>query len=174
MSTAALPHVSSPDDEDLANLYHQVLAGFAEESPTTEQTLRNGEGEIETLYSNYGDDGGDTPTSTRQQRLTVTPPVRSGASLLAYTRLFQIAHSTSGHIGLPPSPRPSVRPVSTAPSVQSPTLRGPRPLPRIPGQPPAMPTPPPPPPPVLYPMPEPRIPDDLPPPPLPPKRTSDP
>lgn len=88
MSTAALPHVSSPDDEDLANLYHQVLAGFAEESPTTEQSLRNGDGESDTLYSNYGDDGGDTPTTTRQQRLTVTPSVRGGTWVLAYIRVF--------------------------------------------------------------------------------------
>ncbi|KAH9926963.1 uncharacterized protein B0H18DRAFT_305210 [Fomitopsis serialis] len=93
MSTAALPHVSSPDDEDLANLYHQVLAGFAEEAPAADQTMRNSEGELETLYNNYGEDGGDTPTTTRQQSLTMTPPMRSGTSPLAYFRPFQVAQS---------------------------------------------------------------------------------
>ncbi|KAI0924365.1 hypothetical protein AcW2_005263 [Taiwanofungus camphoratus] len=148
-SSAALSRLSTPGDEDLVSLYHQVLAGFAEESPTTEQVMHNGEREVETFHNHYGDDGSDIPTSTRLQANHTYSP---GYSL-----------------GLPPSPRP----VSSQSNVQSPTQRGPRPLPRIPGQ--SLPIPPPPPPPMSYSagMPEPRpyMPEELPPPP-PPKRSS--
>ncbi|OJT02956.1 Rho1 guanine nucleotide exchange factor 1 [Trametes pubescens] len=43
-----------PGDEDLAQLYHQVLAGFAEESPTSEQSLHSipqyADREVESIY----------------------------------------------------------------------------------------------------------------------------
>jgi len=94
MSTAALSHVSSPDDEDLANLYHQVLAGFAEEAPAADQKMRNSEGELETLYNN------------------MTPPMRSGTSPLAYFRPFQVAQSR---------PRPSRYPTFST-TFSSPSL----------------------------------------------------
>ncbi|KZT00583.1 uncharacterized protein LAESUDRAFT_536009 [Laetiporus sulphureus 93-53] len=150
-----MPPGAAVSEEQLASLYAQVLAGFGAESPTTDNPLQNGEGGLEHLHSQYGDDGG-TPTLARQQ------------STLSVS-------SAQTFRGLPSSSMP----VSPASSVQSPTQRGPRPLPRIPGQspPPASPPlpPPPPPPPMLYTaMPEPRpyYPDETLPPPPPPKRSS--
>lgn len=70
MSTAALPTIPAGGDEDLAQLYHQVLAGFAEESPTAEQpghashVSPPSDREFESIYSQY-QDGEGTPTANR-------------------------------------------------------------------------------------------------------------
>ncbi|KAL7280654.1 hypothetical protein ACG7TL_005593 [Trametes sanguinea] len=143
-----------PGDEDLAQLYHQVLAGFAEESPTSDLSLhsypQHGDREVESIYGQY-QDGEATPTANRLQ-----PSARSVT-----------ASHHSSHYGLPSSPRPQP-PSSLPPAVppppppqasnpQSPSQRAPRPLPRIPGSMSAAPVPPPPPPPIIYGgMPEPR------------------
>ncbi|OBZ74125.1 Rho1 guanine nucleotide exchange factor 1 [Grifola frondosa] len=155
-SLAALPPLSSsPGDEDLATLYHQVLAGFAEESPTSEQPMQSippqpkerGSNPAPLSYGHYGDDGVETSPSSW---------VQPNSSLSATSR-------ASSKYGLPPSPRP---PPQSLP--QSPNQRAPRPLPRIPGAPSSAPLPPlpPPPPSMLFPsgMPEPRpyVPEEIP------------
>ncbi|OCH96298.1 hypothetical protein OBBRIDRAFT_231944 [Obba rivulosa] len=65
-SVAALPP-PPPGDEDLATLYHQVLAGFAEESPTSPTSgnpMHSSPGEdVDSFYSHYTNNGDDTPTS---------------------------------------------------------------------------------------------------------------
>ncbi|KAI0831971.1 hypothetical protein BC628DRAFT_572159 [Trametes gibbosa] len=154
-SVAAMSQSLPPGDEDLAQLYHQVLAGFAEESPTSEQALHSvphpPDRDVDSIYAHY-QDGEATPTANRLQ-----PSARSATT----------PHSP--HYGLPSSPRPPPPPslppasVPSTPSSnpQSPTQRAPRPLPRIPGA--AAPVPPPPPPPAMYggmPEPHPYHPDD--------------
>ena len=68
-SVAALP-VLPPGDEDLAQLYHQVLAGFAEESPAPDQAGHHPhvspplDRELEHIYGQY-QDGEGTPTANR-------------------------------------------------------------------------------------------------------------
>ncbi|RDX54147.1 hypothetical protein OH76DRAFT_1066695 [Lentinus brumalis] len=142
MSSVAAMHRISSGDEDLAQLYHQVLAGFAEESPTSEQPVHvaspPADRELESIYGQY-QDGEGTPTANRQ------PSARSA--------------TTSSRYGLPPSPRPPPPPPPPAPqsspsNPQSPSQRAPRPLPRIPGSSSASLVPPPPPPPMMYGMPE--------------------
>ena len=69
-SVAALPAINS-GDEDLAQLYHQVLAGFAEESPAAEQQqsahpISPSDRELEHFYGQY-QDGEGTPTANRVQ-----------------------------------------------------------------------------------------------------------
>ncbi|KAH9851882.1 hypothetical protein C2E23DRAFT_210818 [Lenzites betulinus] len=134
-SVAAMSQSLPPGDEDLAQLYHQVLAGFADESPSSEHTLpRPPDRDVDSIYTHY-QDGEATPTANRLQ-----PSVA-------------VSHS---HFGLPsssrPPPPPSLPPVSAPPTPssnpQSPTQRAPRPLPRIPGA--APPVPPPPPPQAMY------------------------
>ncbi|KAI0741871.1 hypothetical protein C8Q80DRAFT_1196764 [Daedaleopsis nitida] len=133
MSAVALPPLN-PGDEDLAQLYHQVLAGFAEESPTADHQAHHPtspqDREVDSIYNHY-QDGEGTPTANR-----LNPSARSAAN--------------SSHYGLPISPRPQQPPLPLAPqsssaSPQSPSQRAPRPLPRIPGSSPAPPVPPPPP-----------------------------
>ncbi|KAI0358187.1 hypothetical protein OH77DRAFT_1249966 [Trametes cingulata] len=151
-SVAAMSQSLPPGDEDLAQLYHQVLAGFADESPTSEQSLHSipphahGDRELESIYGQY-QDGEATPTANRLQ-----PSARS------------VTASHHSHYGLPSSPRPppstSLPPTPAPPTPtsnpQSPSQRAPRPLPRIPTAS-AAPVPPPPPPPIMYgAMPEPR------------------
>ncbi|CCM02646.1 uncharacterized protein FIBRA_04750 [Fibroporia radiculosa] len=115
MASAASAHLSTvPDEGDLASLYQQVLAGFAEETPPAERPHHSSEEENESLYRHYGDDGGDASASSRRQAsVSVTSP-------------HSFAH------GPPSAQHPPHRPVSTA---QSPT-RGlaRRPLPPLPGQ----------------------------------------
>ncbi|KAI0332695.1 hypothetical protein GY45DRAFT_437223 [Cubamyces sp. BRFM 1775] len=69
-SVAAMSQSLPPGDEDLAQLYHQVLAGFAEESPTSEQPIhivpQHGDRELESIYGQY-QDGEATPTANRLQ-----------------------------------------------------------------------------------------------------------
>ena len=79
-SVAALPALP-PGDEDLAQLYHQVLAGFAEESPTAEQAGHHPhvspplqDRETESIYGQY-QDGEGTPTVNR-----LHPPARPAAN----------------------------------------------------------------------------------------------
>jgi RHO1 GDP-GTP exchange protein 1/2 len=52
--------VTPPGDEELAALYNQVLSGFAEESPTSEQSSSKlpSPGERESPYNHFVDDGG--------------------------------------------------------------------------------------------------------------------
>lgn len=69
MSVAAHPPVPPPPgDEELAALYNQVLIGFAEESPTSDQGSQRlpspGERDHETARNRFTDEGGDTPQST--------------------------------------------------------------------------------------------------------------
>ncbi|KAI0642023.1 hypothetical protein C8Q79DRAFT_268592 [Trametes meyenii] len=147
-SVAAMSQSLPPGDEDLAQLYHQVLAGFAEESPTSEQSLHSipshADREAEPVYSQY-QDGEATPTANRLQ-----PSARS------------LTAPHSPHYGLPSSPRPpqppSLPPAPPTPTQssnpQSPSQRAPRPLPRIPGS--AAPVPPPPSSTMYAAMPEPR------------------
>ena len=72
---AAHPQSSPPGDEELTALYHQVLIGFAEESPTSEHSSQKlpspGEREYERAYNQYVNDGGDTSRS--MQTKTVRP-----------------------------------------------------------------------------------------------------
>lgn len=71
-SVAALHQQSPPGDEDLAALYTQVLAGFAEESPTSETRT----GEMDPPYSHYSD---DTTNNFRPQPMNANriPPVNT-------------------------------------------------------------------------------------------------
>lgn len=59
--------VTPPGDEELADLYKQVLIGFAEESPTSEQSSQKlpspGDRDYEPSYNHYVDDGGSTSRS---------------------------------------------------------------------------------------------------------------
>ena len=71
MSSVAAMQSLSPGDEDLAQLYHQVLAGFAEESPSGEQSAHpamppSADRDLESFYGQYHD-GEGTPTATRLQ-----------------------------------------------------------------------------------------------------------
>ena len=75
----------SPGDEDLAQLYHQVLASLAEESPSGEQSAHaamplSADRELESFYGQYHD-GEGTPTATRLQ-----PSARSQATWRARAR----------------------------------------------------------------------------------------
>ncbi len=84
MSTvASRPKPSSPPgDEELAALYNQVLIGFAEESPISEQASQRlpspGEREYEPVYNRYSDNSGDTPRST------LPSPVRSPSQMCTF------------------------------------------------------------------------------------------
>jgi len=49
------PRTTTPVDQDLQNLYDEVWAGFAEESPSID-------GDLDNIYSVYGSDG-DYPTT---------------------------------------------------------------------------------------------------------------
>lgn len=64
-----------PGDEELAALYNQVLIGFAEESPTSEQSSQRlpspGDRDYETTRNRFPDEGGGTPLSPAY------PPPRS-------------------------------------------------------------------------------------------------
>lgn len=75
MSTvASRPKPSSPPgDEELAALYNQVLIGFAEESPTTEQASQRLPSPADSIYNRYSDNGGDTPRSTQPSSTTRSP-----------------------------------------------------------------------------------------------------
>ncbi|CAL1714491.1 unnamed protein product [Somion occarium] len=116
MSVAAHPPVPPPPgDEELAALYNQVLIGFAEESPTSDQGSQRlpspGERDHETARNRFTDEGGDTPQST-----PLPQPPRS-------------SNPISPKVGLPSSPR-------SLPNPTSPTARAKRPLPQVPPPPP--------------------------------------
>lgn len=73
MSTAAAhTQATPPGDEELAALYNQVLIGFAEESPTSEQCTHNlpspGDRDRDTAYNHYVDDRGDTSRSMQSKQ----------------------------------------------------------------------------------------------------------
>ncbi|KAK7686309.1 hypothetical protein QCA50_010533 [Cerrena zonata] len=103
-----------PGDEELAALYNQVLIGFAEESPTSEQSSQRlpspGDRDYETARNRFPDEGGGTPQSPAH------PPPRS-------------PNPISSRVGLPSSPR-------SLPNPTSPTGRTKRPLPQVPPPPP--------------------------------------
>ncbi|KAI0792220.1 hypothetical protein C8Q75DRAFT_625849 [Abortiporus biennis] len=110
-SVAGLSQASSPpDDEELAALYNQVLIGFAEESPTSEQASQKlpspQERDVEIPYSRYPNNGGDTPRSTQPMSTRSPNPISPG---------------------LPSSPR-------SLPKPSSPTQGRLRPLPPLPGR----------------------------------------
>ena len=83
MSSVAAMQSLSPGDEDLAQLYHQVLAGFAEESPSGEQSGHpsmspSSDRDLESFYGQYHD-GEGTPTANRMQ-----PSARSATNCASF------------------------------------------------------------------------------------------
>lgn len=70
--------VSPPGDEELAALYNQVLIGFAEESPTSEQSSSKlpspGERDYEPAHNHYVDDGGSGSRSMHPTPIRPTLP----------------------------------------------------------------------------------------------------
>ena len=166
MSSVAAMHTMAPGDEDLAQLYHQVLAGFADESPTAEQPGHSvsppADRELESIYGQY-QDGEGTPTANRLQQSARSATTCASPVAVAVPAHADLTSLQASRYGLPPSPRlppppppPPPAPQSSSSSPQSPSQRAPRPLPRIPGSSAASLVPPPPPPPMMYGMPEPR------------------
>lgn len=129
---AAHPQGSPPGDEELTALYHQVLIGFAEESPTSEHSSHKlpspGERDYDRAYNQYINDGNDASRSMQTKTVRSPQPVASPP------------------VGLPSSPRSLPTPAVTSPT----SARQFRRLPPIPG---SMPPPPPPPPPA-FPVPD--------------------
>ena len=76
---AAHPQGSPPGDEELTALYHQVLIGFAEESPTSEHSSHKlpspGERDYERAYNQYINDGNDTSRSMQTKTGRSPQPV---------------------------------------------------------------------------------------------------
>jgi RHO1 GDP-GTP exchange protein 1/2 len=76
---AAHPQGSPPGDEELAALYNQVLIGFAEESPTSEQSSHKlpspGERDYDRAHNQYVNDGSDASRSMQTKTVLSTPAV---------------------------------------------------------------------------------------------------
>lgn len=76
---AAHPPSSPPGDEELAALYNQVLIGFAEESPTSEQSSHKlpspGEREYDRAYNQYVNDSPDISRSMQTKTARPTQAV---------------------------------------------------------------------------------------------------
>ena len=76
---AAHPPGSPPGDEELTALYHQVLIGFAEESPTSEHSSHKlpspGERDYERAYNQYVNDGNELSRSMQTKTARSTQPV---------------------------------------------------------------------------------------------------
>lgn len=91
MSSVAAMSQLPPGDEDLAQLYHQVLAGFAEESPTSEQSLHSiphhADREVESIYGQYHN-GEATPTANRLQPSARSVAASHCASVLCTASVF--------------------------------------------------------------------------------------
>ncbi|KAI0058942.1 hypothetical protein BV25DRAFT_1173578 [Artomyces pyxidatus] len=109
-STASHP----PGEADLQELYNQVLAGFAEESPTSESlpklAINRSDGPRDSPYSPHSDDSQASQAAAKPSRAITQP--RPASSPRDNSR---------------PLPSPTMYP-------QSPTQsRSPRPLPRLPG-----------------------------------------
>ena len=110
MSPAAAHAQSSPPgDEELAALYNQVLIGFAEESPTSEQSSFRlpspGEREPEPAYNHFVDDGSNS-RSMHSPSARPTPPgmcssfvhrVLKHPSAVQYRHLLTLVPSASSH-----------------------------------------------------------------------------
>ncbi|KAI0741874.1 hypothetical protein C8Q80DRAFT_1196778 [Daedaleopsis nitida] len=111
MSAVALPPLN-PGDEDLAQLYHQVLAGFAEESPTGDHQAHHPtspqDREVDSIYNHY-QDGEGTPTANR-----LNPSARSAANCASFPLHFPLR---SSYIA---TPLPRIPGSSPAPPVPPP------------------------------------------------------
>lgn len=75
---AALPH-QQPGDEDLAALYNQVLAGFAEESPTSDAPMQAIPSALENENQRPYSDGRDAASfRTLSNHIPPAGPVAKG------------------------------------------------------------------------------------------------
>ena len=144
--------VSPPGDQELADLYNQVLIGFAEESPTSEHSSHRlpspADREHDAAHAAHGAERGDTPRSMQSlpQRspactsFSLTSIMKPDAQVAVLDCVSSCAFARPAPVGLPASPRSLPTPVATSPAQGRPVRR----LPPIPGQP-ALPSPPPPP-----------------------------
>lgn len=109
---------ASPSPDDLQELYQQVLAGFAEESPSTDSPL--------TLASSANDQSPYQPSGTQQ-----TMSHRAGYRECRYYCHCR-ARCPLDRLVEPPNVQDAARPLPS-PSARSVSSKPPRPLPRLPG-----------------------------------------
>ena len=79
----------SPGDEDLAQLYHQVLASLAEESPSGKQSAHPAmpDRELEFFYSQYHDGEGPQPQRDYSLGRGRSPTVGLSVAMLTWADL---------------------------------------------------------------------------------------
>ena len=83
-----MPQASPPGDEELAALYNQVLIGFAEESPTSDQSSQklpspgDRDHSENGSYAHYPADGGDISRSSHSMNGRPTKAARTFSGCL--------------------------------------------------------------------------------------------